>query len=73
VEATSCLSSASMEFSLDWSLTGTLAGVAILTGVVGYGTLTLLGSGEQPTTPAPPHPVLLPSPAYRFRKIHSLR
>jgi hypothetical protein len=46
---------------MDWPLTGALAGVTILVGVVGYGTLTLLGSGAPQTTPAPPRPVLLPS------------
>ena len=45
---------------MDWSLTGALAGVTIVAGVVGYGTLTLLGSGaSQPI--APPPPVLLPT------------
>jgi len=40
---------------MDWSLTGALAGVTILAGVVGYGTLTMLGSGaSQPTVPRSP-------------------
>ena len=40
---------------MDWSLTGALAGVAILAGVVGYGTLTMLGPGaSQPNAPRPP-------------------
>jgi hypothetical protein len=44
---------------MDWSLTGALAGVTILAGMVGYGTLTILGSGaSQPTAPPRP-PVLL--------------
>src|SRR5215471_5386931 len=46
---------------MDWPLTGALAGVTILVGVVGYGSLTLVRSGAPQTTPAPPHPVLLPS------------
>jgi len=46
---------------MDWPLTGALAGVTILVGVVGYGTLTLVRSGAPQTTPAPPNPVLLPS------------
>ena len=45
---------------MDWSLTGALAGVTIVVGVVGYGTLTLLGSGASLPI-APPPPVLLPA------------
>jgi len=47
---------------MDWPVAGALAGVTILAGVVGYGTLTLLGSGAQ-TAPTPPSPVLLPARA----------
>jgi len=45
---------------MDWPLTGALAGVTILAGVVGYGTLTLLESDAPQSTPGH-RPALLPS------------
>jgi hypothetical protein len=47
---------------VDWSLTGALAGVTIVAGVVGYGTLTMLGSGASRPTAPPRPPVLLATP-----------
>jgi hypothetical protein len=47
---------------MDWSLTGALAGVTIVAGVVGYGTLTMLGSGPSRPTAPPRPPVLLATP-----------